>query len=115
MVAVTAKKGYAVTSVADLVEVSGVSSRSFYVQFADKEECFLATLDEILTQTQRFTAAAMEADGLGAGRTHLAVEALVAMATAQPAAAKLCTVIAFGAGAAPRRRTAQTVGELSAL
>lgn len=40
--------GYEATRVNDLVEISGVSSRSFYDLFADKEACFVATLKEVL-------------------------------------------------------------------
>ena len=36
------KKGYARFTVADVLEGSGVSRETFYEQFADKEECFLA-------------------------------------------------------------------------
>lgn len=115
MVAVASTKGYAATSVADLVEVSGVSSRSFYEQFADKEDCFVAAMDEILGITQRLTEAALEANGDGPVPAHAAVEALVRMAAAQPAAAKLCTVMAFCAGESPRQRIAQAVSDLSAL
>ncbi|HSC21378.1 MAG TPA: TetR/AcrR family transcriptional regulator [Solirubrobacterales bacterium] len=114
MVAVTAEKPYAETSVADLVELSGVSSRSFYQHFADKEECFLATMDEILTTTRRFAEGALEAGGKR-GVAETAVQALLAAAIAQPAAAKLCTVTAFSAGEAPRERIGQAVAELSEM
>lgn len=115
MVAVAGTKGYAATSVADLVEVSGVSSRSFYEHFADKEDCFVATMDEILGITQRLTEAALEVNGDGPIQPHAAVEALTRMAAAQPAAARLCTVMAFSAGEAPRERISQAVTDLSAL
>jgi AcrR family transcriptional regulator len=115
MVAVAAKKGYPNTSVADLVELSGVSSRSFYEQFANKEDCFVATLDEILGITQRMAEATLEADGDGPLPAHTAVEALTQMAAAQPAAAKLCSVLAFCAGETPRQRIAQAATDLSAL
>jgi len=116
MVAVAAEKGYPATSVTDLVELSGVSSRSFYQHFADKEECFLAALDELTAGLQRLTEVALEENGADPGRADaVAVEAWVAMAASQPAAAKLCTVTAFGAGEAPRQRMAEAVADLSAL
>src|ERR1700761_2659831 len=49
MVATVAEKGYEATTVADLVQLSGVSRSAFYRHFADKEECFL-TAAEALTQ-----------------------------------------------------------------
>jgi AcrR family transcriptional regulator len=39
MVASVAEKGYEASTVADLAEVSGVSSRTFYDLFADKRAC----------------------------------------------------------------------------
>ncbi len=48
MVACVAERGYSATSVTDLVEVSGVSSRSFYDLFADKEACFVAALESLI-------------------------------------------------------------------
>src|SRR5215212_7749632 len=47
MVAGVSTRGYAETRLADLVDVSGVSSSSFYDLFADKHACFLATLEEL--------------------------------------------------------------------
>jgi AcrR family transcriptional regulator len=115
MVAVTAKKPYAETSVADLVELSGVSSRSFYEHFADKEDCFLATLDEILNLTQRLAEAALVGERDGQPKIEAAVEALVTMSIQQPAAAKLVAVTAFCAGPAPRERIKEGVKDLAGL
>jgi AcrR family transcriptional regulator len=41
-----AAKGYAATSVADVLALAGVSRRTFYEHFEDKEACFLAAYDE---------------------------------------------------------------------
>ena len=48
MVAAVARRGYRTTTVADLVEISGVSSRTFYDLFGDLDSCFLATLEAII-------------------------------------------------------------------
>jgi AcrR family transcriptional regulator len=40
-----ADKGYAATTVGDVVSGAGVSRKTFYEHFADKEECFLAAWD----------------------------------------------------------------------
>jgi AcrR family transcriptional regulator len=45
MVAVVADKGYARCTVADVIALAGVSRATFYEQFRDKEECFLAAYD----------------------------------------------------------------------
>jgi AcrR family transcriptional regulator len=40
-----AANGYAATSVADIIALAGVSRKTFYEHFADKEACFLAAYD----------------------------------------------------------------------
>src|SRR5690242_3020391 len=45
MVKAVAEKGYAATTIADVVARAGVSRRTFYEQFRDKEACFLAAFD----------------------------------------------------------------------
>ncbi len=42
---VVAAKGYGAATVADVVERAGVSRKTFYEQFRDKEACFLAAYD----------------------------------------------------------------------
>jgi AcrR family transcriptional regulator len=42
MTASVAEKGYAATSVADVIRRAHASRKTFYEQFADKEDCFLA-------------------------------------------------------------------------
>jgi AcrR family transcriptional regulator len=57
-----ADKGYAETSVADVIALAGVSRRTFYEHFKDKEECFLAAYDEGAKAT--YDAMVDAADGL---------------------------------------------------
>lgn len=45
MVRVVGRKGYKLTSVADVIEEAGTSRTTFYKHFADKHECFLAAYD----------------------------------------------------------------------
>jgi AcrR family transcriptional regulator len=47
MVEAVSTNGYAGTSVKQIIGLAGVSRRAFYEQFANKEECFLATFDLI--------------------------------------------------------------------
>jgi AcrR family transcriptional regulator len=48
MVEAVAQSGYEGTSVKQVIGLAGVSRRSFYEQFANKQECFLATFDLIV-------------------------------------------------------------------
>jgi AcrR family transcriptional regulator len=100
MVTSAAERGYAATRVADLSQVSGVSSRSFYDLFPDKQACFVATLEAL-------QAMAADLDGEGGGdaaaRVRLRLQSLAAWVGAQPAAARLCLIELFAAGPAATR------------
>src|SRR5215475_4448379 len=45
LVEAVADRGYAETRVADVIAVAGVSRKTFYELFADKEDCFLAAFE----------------------------------------------------------------------
>jgi AcrR family transcriptional regulator len=45
MAETVAEKGYSATTVADVVARAGVSRKTFYEHFGDREECFLAAYD----------------------------------------------------------------------
>src|SRR5215218_5357838 len=51
MVATVGEKGYEATTVADLVELSGVSRSAFYRHFDDKQACFLAAVKAMVEPT----------------------------------------------------------------
>jgi AcrR family transcriptional regulator len=53
MVEAVARHGYEGTSVKQVISLAGVSRRSFYEQFANKEECFLTTFDLIVRRELR--------------------------------------------------------------
>ena len=97
---VMAEKGYAATRVADITEYAGVSRKTFYELFTDKEDCFLAAYDAI-------TALLMDrmAKGLGAvadGSWEAQVSALLGeflrFLAAEPAFARMCIVEVLGSG-----------------
>ncbi|HSC21948.1 MAG TPA: TetR/AcrR family transcriptional regulator, partial [Solirubrobacterales bacterium] len=97
MVASVAERGYGNTRVADLVELSGVSLRSFYDLFPDKRSCFVATLSSLAaTAVEAVLAEPGEADWEREARARLAV--LAELVAAQPAAARLFLIEAFVAG-----------------
>jgi AcrR family transcriptional regulator len=48
LIEAVAQGGYEGTSVKQVIGLAGVSRRSFYEQFANKEECFLATFDLVV-------------------------------------------------------------------
>lgn len=98
LVAVCANRGYEATSVADLVEVSGVSRRAFYEHFRDKEDCCLAAIEEIRGAAMTLTTASLELDGTWQERAARGMATLLEQLVALPAAARLCLVEAYAAG-----------------
>ncbi|MBW8485677.1 TetR/AcrR family transcriptional regulator [Actinomadura sp. PM05-2] len=62
MAEVVTEKGYAATSVADVLKLAGVSRQSFYQLFSSKQDCFLATYDRA---AERLVARVFEALGPG--------------------------------------------------
>jgi AcrR family transcriptional regulator len=95
MVASVAERGYAATRLSDLVELSGVSRKSFYSLFADKEECFVgaieAMLEDVLAAAQSFTGGWEE-------QVRGATAAFAEVIVAQPAAARMCLFEAYAVG-----------------
>ena len=88
MVAAVAEKGYEATTVADLVELSGVSRSAFYQHFTGRQACFLATVEAVVKP-----ALEVAAEGIPLGDESLAraaFEALIEWVVAQPSAAKTC-------------------------
>jgi AcrR family transcriptional regulator len=64
MVEAIARSGYEETSVKQVIGLAGVSRRSFYEQFANKQECFLATFDLIVRrEIQQIRSAYLATDG----------------------------------------------------
>jgi AcrR family transcriptional regulator len=97
MVATVAEKGYEGTTVADLVELSGVSRSAFYRHFDDKQACFLAAVEAIVDPTLK-RLAGDESTPPGVERARGAFESLIKLILSQPAAAKMCVVEIYAAG-----------------
>jgi TetR/AcrR family transcriptional regulator len=64
MIEAVAHSGYEGTSVKRVIELAGVSRRSFYEQFANKQDCFLLTFDLIVERDlQQLRSAYLSAEG----------------------------------------------------
>lgn len=105
MVASVAERGYAATTVSDLVELSGVSSRSFYDLFADKQACFVAALEAMLQAAVAYAAQSVDekepadvADWEEQARRGF--DSFAEMIALQPAAARMALIEAHVAGPA---------------
>jgi AcrR family transcriptional regulator len=114
LVATAAEKGYAETSVADLLERSGVSRASFYELFADKDACFLAALEVLVGRTRlRFGAAAGER--LRREGPRGLYREFFELLVRQSAAARMCFVDVYVAGPAAIGAVERSVAALEPL
>lgn len=95
-VAVAARKGFEAMTVADLLEMSGVSRSAFYVHFANKTECLIAAATELVDPA----IAALVPQGRDPElEPRRAFEAFISLIAAQPAASKVAFVELHAAGA----------------
>jgi AcrR family transcriptional regulator len=97
MVATVAEKGYEATTVADLVQLSGVSRSAFYRHYDDKQACFLAAVEAMVEPALR-RIGSDESAPAGMERARQAFASLIELIVAQPAAAKMCIVEVYAAG-----------------
>jgi AcrR family transcriptional regulator len=99
MVQAVAEKGFARVAVADVIDRAGVSRKTFYEQFANKEECFLAAYDagvDRLLATIDEALGALAPDWLAGTRN--AVEVYLQAMAASPAFARAFLIEVLGAG-----------------
>jgi AcrR family transcriptional regulator len=115
MVASVDERGYAATRLADLVELSGVSRRSFYLLFPDKEACFAAATEAIVGVAIEVTFAAVEEVEPWEQQVRRCLDALVGMVTEQPAAARLCLIEAYAAGPPAREPVEAGIAKVERL
>jgi AcrR family transcriptional regulator len=105
MVRVAAEKGYAATTIAEVAEVAGVSSATFYELFEDKESCFLEAFGAVTdVVVAHVSAAYLAADGEPwPRRIAAALRAMVELLSAEADIARLTMVEGAAAGESARR------------
>ncbi len=108
MIDVCAEHGVADVTVAHVVERAGVSRRTFYEIYSDREECFLEAFDEGIVRATRYMLDAYDETGRWIDRMRSALAALLAFMDAERATGRLLIVesLAGGDSALSRRRAA---------
>jgi AcrR family transcriptional regulator len=96
MAEVCAEQGYAQTSVAEVAKRAGVSSVTFYKQFAGKRDCMLATHRQLLGRLLEAVDGAREGESAPEARTT--THTALALFAADPPSAQLLTVEILAAG-----------------
>jgi AcrR family transcriptional regulator len=110
MVEAVSANGYGRTSVKQIVTLAGVSRRAFYEQFANKQECFLATLDMIADRTvERISATYRASEGTLEERLSAALTTFAEVVRDNPKGSRVMLVDAPSAGPAGWERLTETL------
>lgn len=98
MIESIARKGYAKTSVADVIALAGVSRRAFYEHFDNKEACFIATHNIAARRTNKAMQTGWESERGWANRLHAACRAMLTDIERHPKSSHLVMVDVLGLG-----------------
>jgi AcrR family transcriptional regulator/DNA-binding MarR family transcriptional regulator len=110
--------GYGGMSVARITSRAGVSRRTFYEQFEDREDCFLALFEEALERASGVAREAAGAADVGDGwheRVRAGLFALLVLVEGEPAIGSLLIVDALAVGPRVLERRARALEMLKAV
>lgn len=108
-------KGFVAMTVEDLAAEAGVSRKTFYENYHDKRECFLASYRQ---HAQELTVSVSSAAAMGADweqRTRFALAALLRYLAQRPAIAYMALIEVMAAGREALAERDATVAGLAAL
>lgn len=104
MVKTATEIGYSRLTVQDVLARAGISRPTFYEQFDDKEDCFLAAFDAVVARMRERVESAAAEGGEWRARLRLGVGALLEFVDEEPDAARAAIVEARAASPAALRR-----------
>jgi AcrR family transcriptional regulator/DNA-binding MarR family transcriptional regulator len=113
--AVVAEDGYQGMAVRKVAERAGVSSKTFYDLFSDREDCFLAAFDYGVGELSRRVRPVYEAQQDWVAAVREGLGALLAVLDGEPALRWLVFVEALGVGPRVLARRAEVLQELAAV
>lgn len=103
MVRVVGRKGYAETSVADVIDEAGTSRTTFYKHFTDKHDCFIAAYEVLVEHVFESVADRCRDEDPWLERVRSGLTALVELFALDPALARTAVVEVASAGADARQ------------
>jgi AcrR family transcriptional regulator len=107
-----AEHGAASMSVAEIVDRCGVSRRTFYENFSDREDCFIAAFEQALAHARTRVQPAYEAAGSWRERVRAGVVAFLAFLDEQPAVGRLLVAESLVSGPRALARRNEIVAAL---
>jgi AcrR family transcriptional regulator len=115
MVEVSAERGAANVSVAHVVERAGVSRRTFYELYSDREQCFLAAFDDATARASRYVLDAYDPKAKWVERVRTALTAVLQFLDVDRGAGQLLIVGSLGAGHIALERRGRGIAQIIAL
>ena len=95
---VTSAASYAELTVEGIIVTAGVSRRTFYEHFKNKEDAFLAAYDSITARMSEQVVAAIYAEETFAARARAGLGEFLGFLAGEPAFARMCIVEVLAAG-----------------
>lgn len=114
MTEVVARDGYADTTVRKLLAQAGLSRRTYYDLWEDKEDCYLDAFGEIAGELTARAAAGYERGDSPRDRVRFAVEEIAGFCIDERDAACACIVEGLAAGQAARAKRAELIEAIAA-
>jgi AcrR family transcriptional regulator len=105
--------GVGAVTVSHVVAQAGVSRRTFYELFGDREACLLAALDLGVERARARIEPAYTAEPRWRDGVRVGLAAFLVFLEEEPALGRLCVVHSLGGGADVLSRRARVLGELS--
>jgi AcrR family transcriptional regulator len=102
-----ARKGYATTSVAEVLRAAGVSRETFYEQFSSKEDCFMAAFESAVEAVLGAVRDARGSTGSPLERFESGLRAYLDALADDPALARVLLIDVYAAGPAALQRRAE--------
>jgi AcrR family transcriptional regulator len=115
MVEVCAERGAGSVTVAHIVERAGVSRRTFYELYSDRQACFLGAFDDGLARVSQYVLDHYDPHVPWAGRIRTALTGLLTFLDVERGAGQLLIVGSLGAGAAALERRGHVLAEMIAF
>jgi AcrR family transcriptional regulator len=110
-----AEKGYAATSVADVLRAAKVSRETFYEQFESKEDCFMSALEAATDAVLAQAFATRPSGGTPLERFDSGLRTYLDALAAQPALSRLFLIEVYAAGPAALERRAAVQRRFAAV
>jgi AcrR family transcriptional regulator/DNA-binding MarR family transcriptional regulator len=113
--AVVSEEGFQGMAVRKVTERAGVSSKTFYDLFSDREDCFLAAFDHGVEELLARARPVYEGERDWAARIRAGLGVLLEVLESEPALRKLVFVEALGAGPRVLERRAEVLEQLAGV